>query len=132
MPPSINKIKNIINEYFTKDDRIAAVYIHGSFAKNTIHNNSDIDLAILLNKNEKISSLELLNFSTDLDIKLERHIDIGFLSSENLVYSKEVIKNGLRTYCNKENFTMLMEATLLSMYANLQQERKEILNAYSN
>jgi uncharacterized protein len=129
---NIDKIKKIVNNYFSKDNRIIAVYLHGSYSKNSVHPNSDIDLAILVEQNEKIDTKELLKISADLEIALKQIIDIGIISSQNLVYAKEVIYNGQCLMCNDKYKKEFCETTLLSMYTDFQYERREVLNAYRN
>lgn len=124
-------MKAIISEYFSVIPFVVAVYLHGSFSKGTMRKDSDIDVAIIVS-GKKPDRIKLLEFSSDLELKLNRVIDIGIISSENLVYSKEVIINGICIYSRDSNLRQLNEATLLSMYVDFQFERREVLNAYSN
>jgi uncharacterized protein len=126
----VDIIKKVINCYFREDNCIIAVYLHGSYSKNKVRSDSDIDLAILVKPNKKISSMELLKMSGDLEIELKKVIDIGVVSAKNLVYAKEVIANGLCILNNDNNAKDFCEMTLLSMYTDFQYERKEVLNAY--
>jgi len=126
----IDTIRKVVSNYFIDDNRIIAVYLHGSYSKQTVHPGSDIDLAILLKQGEKIDSRELLSMSADIEVELDRVIDLGIVSSKNLVYAKEVIYNGQCLLCNDKYKKELYETTLLSMYTDFQYERREILNAY--
>ena len=128
---TFNEIETIVSDYFANLTNVYGVYLHGSFAKNTTHLNSDIDIGIMSDF-IKFNKIELLRMASDLEIKLGRVVDLGIISSENLVYSKEAIHNGKCIHCTDNNKRMLMEATLLAMYVELQEERKEILNAYRN
>ncbi|MCF7792271.1 MAG: nucleotidyltransferase domain-containing protein [Victivallales bacterium] len=128
---NLEKIKNIISAYFSNIPQVKTVYLHGSIIKKCSRNDSDIDIAIIVNDDLNINKLKLLEFSSDLEIKLGTVVDIGIVSSANLVYSKEVIENGICVYSNDENMRKLKEATLLSLYLDFQDERQEILNAYT-
>ena len=126
------RIKKIAADYFSKDNRIIAVYLHGSYSTDRVHPNSDIDLAILVEQSEKIAARELLEISGDLELKLQKVVDIGIVSSKNLVYAKEVIYSGQSLLVKDKYKKELYEATLLSMYTDFQYERREVLNAYRN
>lgn len=126
----LEKIKKNITDYFSSDERIVAVYLHGSYSKGKVHPGSDIDLALLPDQAEKIDFRELLKMSGDLEIKLNRTIDIGVVSSKNLVYAKEVIYNGCCLLVKDKYKKEIYETTLLSMYTDFQYERREVLNAY--
>jgi len=127
---NIDKIRKVVTNYFTDNNHIIAVYLHGSYAKKTVHPGSDIDLAILLKQGDEIVSRELLAMSADIEVELDCVIDLGIVSSKNLVYAKEVIYNGQCLLCKDKYKKELYETTLLSMYTDFQYERREILNAY--
>jgi uncharacterized protein len=60
-----------------------------------------------------------------------RPVDVGMLSTGNLVYAKEAVAHGRlffeRDPAARARFAMLV----LSMYASLQESRREVLHAYA-
>lgn len=62
------------------DERISAVYLHGSVARGEARADTDIDLELLLH----------------------RTADVGEVSSRSLVYAKEVIYNGVDVFVRDE------------------------------
>jgi len=65
-----------------------------------------------------------------LESVFHRPVDIGLLSTQNLVYSKEVALSGQQLFTTNPFESDRFMATSLSMYAELQMQRKEVLNAY--
>ena len=129
---SIENIKSVVLEYFTAFPDVTAVYLHGSFAKGCSREDSDIDLGLMIISGRRIDKIQMLCISSDLELKLERRVDIGIISSDNLIYSKEAISRGVCIYSSDEFARKMSETTLLSMYLDFQNERKEVLNAYRN
>jgi hypothetical protein len=54
--------------------------------------------------------------ASELGILLNKTVDIGEVSSRNLVYAKEVIYKGIPVFVRDERYALIMEMTLLSMY----------------
>ena len=124
-----DKLNEAIN-YIKSFDMINALYLHGSYAKGVQHPNSDIDLAVLMKDFAALKAENILIMSAQLELIFNRKVDLGILSSKNLVYAKEVIEHGRSVFCRNRFEKELFEATMLAMYLNLQMEREEILNAY--
>lgn len=110
---------------------IDAAYLHGSAAKGSMHPNSDIDIALLLVPGKTLSLLERLNCASRMESILGRTVDLGLLSTRNLVYAKEVIDHGTELFSKNRFRTDLALTTCLSMYVELQEQRREVLYAYS-
>ncbi|MBI9103524.1 MAG: nucleotidyltransferase domain-containing protein [Spirochaetales bacterium] len=115
-----------------KDSRILAVYLLGSFASGKMREDSDIDLALMLEPGKKITELEKIKMISELSFTLKRSVDLGEISSKNLVYSREAFFFG-KLLCKKSlDRVNLMRANLLGMYDNYNFDRQELLNAYRN
>lgn len=129
-------MKSLINEeliisILSKDSTIEGAILHGSAEKGTMRISSDVDIAILLTRNTKISGFALAKLSTTLSFAMSRFADVGILSSKNLVYAHEAIFNGRRIFVRNKFFFDLTVATLLGMYAQFNEDRKEVLCAYT-
>lgn len=83
-----------------------------------------------MNRSVTIKSLELLEFSGTLAVITGYHYDLAVLSTRDVVLGREVIKNGECLYCGNQYEKDVFEMLTLSMYANLQYERREVLDAY--
>lgn len=115
-----------------QDERIAAAYLLGSAASGRMRPDSDIDVAILPMKGLPFTSLDRAELAGRLSYELGRSVDMGLLSSANLVYSRQVLEKGTRLFMKDPLYVQLMETTILSMYLWFNEERKELLYAYRN
>jgi predicted nucleotidyltransferase len=96
-------IYQIIDEYIKrlKDNKIGIwrLYLYGSFAKGTQHPNSDIDLAIFLDK-EDIDGfnedVQLMKLTKKIDLRIEPHSFARSDFDETNPYIKEIIATGER------------------------------------
>ncbi len=127
----IKNIEFVIKEYFKAFPLILAAYLHGSMANGNARSGSDIDLGIMF-LSGKVDKLKFLDIASDLELKLKRIVDIGIVSSDNLVYSKESINNGICLFSANEILRKTREAELLAMYVDFNFERREVINAYRN
>jgi predicted nucleotidyltransferase len=127
---TVETIKRYTKEILSRDARILSVYLLGSAISGNLGSESDIDLALMLEAGAKMSSLERLKTANDLAYKLERSVDLGEISSANLVYSQEAFLTGIPVYQRDPERASLRRAGLLGMYIQFNRDRKEILDAY--
>ena len=120
-----------LTERLQKDDKVAAAYLLGSAARHALRPDSDLDIAVLPVRGCVISPQERLSLAADLEDVAGRTVDWGMLSTANLVYAKEAVAHGAvifeRDRAARARFAMLV----LSMYAALQESRREVLHAYA-
>ena len=110
---------------------ILAAYLHGSTTKGTARPDSDVDIAILPEPGRHISLKVRLECAGELEGILGCPVDVGELSTRNLVYSKEVAVGGQEIFSSNRFESERFMATCLAMYAELQQQRNEVLDAYT-
>ena len=96
-----------------------------------MHPNSDVDIALLPVSGKTLCLRDRLECASQIETIFGRPVDLGVLSTGNLVYAKEVIDHGTELFCRNRFRSDLFLTTSLSMYAELQQQRKEVLHAYS-
>lgn len=106
---------------------VKLIYLFGSQANGSAHQNSDIDIAILLDK--KIASVKRFDIQESLAIKLDKDIDLVDLLSASTVMQNQVIQHGELIY-GDETICCQFEMQVLSMYQHLNHERAEILQDY--
>lgn len=126
----IETIRQHTKEIFSGDSRILAVYLLGSALRGNLGPESDIDLALMLEEGAKMSPLERLKIANNLAYKLERSVDLGEISSANLVYSREVFLSGVPVFQRNPEKAALRRAGLMGMYIQFNLDRKEVLDAY--
>jgi predicted nucleotidyltransferase len=115
-----------------EDNRIAAAYLLGSAAHSSMRADSDFDIAVLPFPSIKLSSLDLATIAGALSYELGRQVDMGLLSSANLLYARQVLGSGIRLFSKDPYYVDLMETSLISMYLWFNEERKELVHAYTN
>jgi len=114
-----------------KEEQVAAAYLLGSAVRGALRPNSDLDIALLPVRGRVITAGDRLSLASDLEDLAGRPVDVGVLSTANLVYAKEAVAHGRvifeRDHAARARFAMLV----LSMYASLQESRREVLHAYA-
>lgn len=70
----VNIIKKYIDE-ISKKFEVEAVYLFGSYAKGTNHQDSDIDIAVILKSDENTIDLmvDLMMLTDNIDLRIEPH-----------------------------------------------------------
>ena len=123
---------NLMNIIHTleEDKRILAVYLLGSGARGELRKDSDIDLGLLLFNGETIGAKERADLAGRLSYEMGRTVDIGIVSSKNLVYAKEALLTGKKIFDRDRSRSTVASATLLGMYIRFNEDRKEVLDAY--
>ena len=130
---SMNLIKKITDEtvkLFSDDSRILAVFLLGSAVKGHLRLDSDIDLAVMAEPGIKIGTLELLKYANILSCQLIRTVDLGEISSANLVYAREALLTGVPVFQRDSEKVNLYRANLLGMYIQFNEDRQEVIDAY--
>lgn len=124
-----NVSENIIIEFLQQQiPHVFAIYIYGSYANNTAHVNSDIDIAFLTQ--EKISAVQKWRIQEGLAAIVDKDVDLVDLKDASTVLRKEVVEKGKLIYSSDKYKTESFEMTTLSMYIDLNETRKHILNDY--
>ena len=123
------KTEQKITEFLKKKiPGLLGIYIFGSFADDRLRPESDIDIAFLTW--EKISAVDKWKIQEELASLLEIDIDLVDLKNASVVLRAEVVENGERIYTENEYECDNFEVTTYSMYADLNETRKDILNEY--
>ncbi|MGM0410836.1 MAG: type VII toxin-antitoxin system MntA family adenylyltransferase antitoxin [Bacillota bacterium] len=119
-----NEEKNIIIDFLTEKLTPELIYIFGSYAKNSERDNSDIDIAILSER--EIDEYKLFLLAQKLADKLKKEVDLVDIKKASTVFKAQIIQGKL--IFNKDNYKkMNFELKTFREYAKLNEERKEIL-----
>ncbi len=124
---------DIVSNILKKIPSLACAYLHGSALTNYFKPKSDIDIALLFFPNNNAESLPetILNYSMDIESRTTHTAHFSFLSSNNNVFSKEVVSKGRLILCNDSIFCKTFTMHTYAMYANLNQERSKIIEQYT-
>ena len=126
----IKKIEEHIQKLLEKEPHILAVYLLGSTLNGSMRPDSDIDLGLMVEPGYKISALERANLSSNFSYEMRRTVDLGEISSNNLVYAREALLKGKLIYTKNKDRANLNRANLLGMYLQYNYDRQEVVNAY--
>jgi predicted nucleotidyltransferase len=105
---------------------VVAIYLFGSLARGDDHAGSDVDLAILPRR--PLAALARFDLQEELARQLGRDVDLIDLRSAPAVLRAQVFTNDVLLYCGDRFTRQLFEATALSDYARLNEERRGILD----
>jgi predicted nucleotidyltransferase len=114
----INTIKNVIKNPL-------AIYIFGSAAKGNFTNDSDIDIAILLQS--PIEKHLLANIKAQLSLQLNRDVDVIDLNASSQVFQYEILSTAKKIETSDQSTVDQLEAKMLAMYLEFQDMRKDLL-----
>ena len=110
---------------------VEAAYLIGSAAEDRLRHDSDVDIAILTRRSCVLSFEDRLALTSTLGRTCGRPVDLGLLDTGNLVYAKEAITRGRLIAERDHSVTATFAMYVLSMYAALQEARREVLRAYA-
>jgi predicted nucleotidyltransferase len=129
-PNCVSEITEHLHSVLGERSDIAAAYLLGSAARGELRKDSDIDIALLPVAGRDIPLLARLELAAQLEVLLSRKLDIGLITSANLIYASEAILKGQRIFTLKKNYTEAMEVRLLGCYYTFRQDRKVIEESY--
>jgi len=112
-------------------DGVAAAYLLGSAVAGRLRPDSDVDIAVLPISPAGLPPAERPGMAAELSRVVGREVDLGVLTTRNLVYAKEAVAGGRRIFSRDDSATARFEMYALSMYAALQEARREVLRAYA-
>ena len=88
-------------------------------------------MAILPSGRAGLTIEERLALTAELTKIFGRSVDLGVLSTANVVYAKEAVTTGKIVFDRDPRVTARFAMLTLSMYASLQESRREVLRAYA-
>ncbi|SHJ54540.1 type VII toxin-antitoxin system MntA family adenylyltransferase antitoxin [Paramaledivibacter caminithermalis] len=115
LKPKLNRIVSFYN--------IKLMYVFGSYAKDKNNKNSDLDIAVLLEK--EYNPIVKLNIIGDLvEIFKRDDIDLVILNDANPVLRHQIIKHGKILYEDSEETKVNFEVKVLKEYMDMEHFRK--------
>lgn len=126
-----DSVLRAVADRLAEDARIAAAYLLGSGATGRLREDSDVDIAILPVRGVSFTGSERLDLAADLAMLAGRPVDLGILHTGNLVYAKEAVAGGTVIFERDSAARAGFAGLVLSLYADLQENRREVLHAYA-
>jgi predicted nucleotidyltransferase len=121
----------IIPIVLTRYPAVQAIYLFGSYGAGNAWPDSDVDIALLLTPEQAKAEQNLLlsQCRFDLEDALSKQVDLLNARQVSTVFQKEII-GGVRIYCADPYAADEFEMLVISYYQKLNQERREILDAF--
>ncbi|MDX8411654.1 MAG: MarR family EPS-associated transcriptional regulator [Mariprofundaceae bacterium] len=120
-PASLGVVDKIISEL----PGVIAVYAFGSTVSGQMHQDSDLDLAVLANP--PIDSEKIWRLAQDIAAMVGREVDLIDLRRASAVMRVQIIQGGKRLYCLDPLACADFEDFVFSDFARLNEERAGIL-----
>ena len=122
----------VLQEPLTQEIRLLMptaklIYLFGSQANGQTNQDSDIDVAVLMD--QKVNPITRFDIQQILAIKFKKDIDLVDLLSASTVMQNQIIQHGICLYGSEEE-QCKFEMQVLSMYQRLNIERADILKDY--
>lgn len=103
------------------------IILFGSFATDTTHDESDIDLAYFSDK--QLSSYERFLLASELAAIANREVDLVDIQQVDTVVTMQIFEQGTPIYIHNENEFTRQKMRAYSMYATLSEQRAAIIDA---
>jgi predicted nucleotidyltransferase len=124
-PLNSNHKKTIVDLICARINDPIAIYLFGSRAADAVHESSDIDLAVL--PQEPLATETRWELQQELAIALRTDVDLVDLLSASTVMRLQVVSKGELLFEGDATKRAEFEMITFSMYARLNEERREIL-----
>lgn len=106
---------------------LMAIYLFGSRATGHVHEDSDVDLAILTTFEGVPEAARLLMLKVDLATHLGLDVDLVDLRQVSLEFRHLILSTGKRIYCLNSDVCAEYEVMTMSMNQYFELERNEII-----
>lgn len=123
-------VREKLSPFFTKS-RVILAYLFGSQVKGEIGPMSDIDIAVLWNKDEKEKLKKSLLLQSRIKERLRaEYIEVGSLNDQTLSFCYNVIKDGICIFGNEKD-RVEYETSILNEYLDFSYLAEEYNRAFS-
>ncbi len=119
-------------QYFAQQKDVLCVYLFGSFASGKIHQESDVDLAVLFTNDvprEEYRQRSLQSVD-DLSRILDKEVDVVVLNSADSFLKFQILKAGLRIYERQDRKGRDFEARAMMEYFDFLPVRRRLEEAF--
>lgn len=115
-----------IQDFLVNKLNPAFIIVFGSYAKNSTHKDSDIDVAFF-SEERSLTTYEIFQLAQELADILKIEVDLIDLRTASTVLQAQIYTTGTIIYSANDLLLRNLQMTALSMYAKLNEEREIIL-----
>src|SRR5699024_9167190 len=113
----INKIVEKVNPAF--------IIVFGSFAKGSVHKDSDLDLAYF--SHDTLAPYNCFTLAGELASFINRDVDLVNIKQIDTVFTMQIFAEGIPIYIQNENEFYRQRMRAYSMYATLSEQRASLI-----
>ena len=106
------------------------IIVFGSYANNSTHKDSDIDIAFYQSE-PALTTYEIFLAAQELADILKIEVDLVNIATASTVFKAQIFTTGTVIYSQNDHLLKNQQMTALSMYARLNEERADILKNIS-
>ena len=128
----MKNIEKKISEFFEDRPEIIAVYLYGSMVTGKIHSESDIDIAVLFDRQKIPSPYELLDLQSNLGEFLNKETDLICLNEVSPILQKQVITKGKQIVVKEQHLLNHFIIKSFTDYVDLKIVREPIERYFAN
>lgn len=121
---------DLCRERFAAESAIVAVWVFGSAVSGRLREDSDVDFAVFYAPDAARDIADRARLVGDLEAILQRSVDLGRLSSRNLVYAVQATQRGKLLYARDPQEALAFVSRMYSLYLDLKYDRKVVEDAY--
>lgn len=108
-----------MRNYFTKQPLVLLAYLYGSYAKGSEREDSDIDVAILVDEKKGNSLTVQLDATADLSKLLGREVEVQNLGAVDVAFAHRVLSEGKLIFARSIDYKIAYETYILRQYFDL-------------
>ncbi|RKD32260.1 type VII toxin-antitoxin system MntA family adenylyltransferase antitoxin [Thermohalobacter berrensis] len=116
-----------IKKVLLSKENIVFAYVFGSYARNTMTENSDIDIAIY-QKDKEISTDDYLSLKVELEDKTKKEVDLVILNEADPLVKHEVFIDGIRLFSRDETLESNFKVHTVFEYEDTKRFREKFYN----
>lgn len=115
---------------FAKEAGLLGVWMFGSAVSGSLRKGSDVDFALYYEQDRPADLIAHGTLVADLEAILERRVDVGVLSTRNLVYAHQATQRGVLIQSSNPQMALAFSGLVLTLYLEFKDARREIEEAY--
>lgn len=121
------ELKSKVIHKIVEEVNPAFILVFGSFAKGTVHADSDLDLAYF--RHDECSPYDRFILTGELATGINRDVDIVDIKHIDTVFTMQIFEHGIPMYMQDENEFHRQKMRAYSMYATLSEQRATLIEA---
>lgn len=114
----------------SEEKGLVAAWLLGSAISGRLRDDSDVDVACCYRPDAKFDLKAYGKLLLDLETIFGRQVDVGRISSQNLVYAVQATQTGKLIYASDPELAQALTSRMQSLYLDLKLDRKIVEEAY--